>query len=169
MYYKQYALFFSSEILCPTAYRKWQNFHFGGKYFFKGNDGSSWWKMAQEQGFPSGMLQKRDARWVSLTLALQKTSPTTAQSVPLQQWKETVHVCVCVHMHETHNRFLTCKKQEDKKKQKEETTVWVEMRGRKWGFLYSDKIKFHTLNSLFLLVCFFCIINAFHVPVRALQ
>lgn len=74
--------------------------------------------MAQEQGFPSDILQKRDARWVSLTLALQKTSPTTAQSVPLQQWKETVHVCICVHIRETQQIPDMQKKQ--KKKQEDE-------------------------------------------------
>lgn len=102
----------SSEILqnilfCVPQYK--ENEILGGN-FFKGNDGSKWRKTAQEQGFPCDMLQKRAARWVSLTLTLQKRSPSTAWSVPLQHVRKKLHVCVCVHMRETHDRCLTCKK-----------------------------------------------------------
>jgi len=47
------------------------------------------------------------------------TSPTTARSVPLRQWKENRHVCVCVHMHKTHNRFKISKINKNKNRKQQ--------------------------------------------------
>jgi len=54
----QYALFFSSEQLVPQYKENDRIFILGGNISLKE---MMWWKMAQELGFPSDMLQ-RDAR-----------------------------------------------------------------------------------------------------------
>jgi len=54
----QYALFFSSEQLVPQYKESDRIFILGGNISLQE---MMWWKMAQEQGFPSDMLQ-RDAR-----------------------------------------------------------------------------------------------------------